>query len=40
MYMNLMTSEKEGNLKRILYEFAKDEKEILNIMQSSSKSVI
>ncbi|HCQ89892.1 MULTISPECIES: hypothetical protein [unclassified Clostridium] len=40
MYMNLMTSEKEGNLKRILYEFAKDEKEILNIMQNSSKNVI
>lgn len=40
MYMNLMTNEKEGNLKRILYEFAKDEKEILNIMQNSSKSVI
>ncbi len=40
MYMNLMTSEKEGNLKRILYEFAKDEKEILNIMQNSSESII
>ena len=40
MYMNLMTSEKEGNLKKILYEFAKDEKEILNIMKNSSENVI
>lgn len=40
MYMNLMNSEKEGNLKSILYEFAKDQKEILNIMQNSSKGVI
>ncbi|WP_291578450.1 hypothetical protein [Clostridium sp. UBA6640] len=40
MYMNLMNSEKEGNLKRVLYEFAKDQKEILNIMQNSSKGVI
>lgn len=40
MYMNLMTSEKEGNIKKILYEFAKDEKEILNIIENSSERVV